>query len=125
MRNKYDVVQLLIAYSANVTAVDFQGRTAMHCAARHGASEVLEVLSHVSFVLQPTVWCLFICLMRSTNCSEVVEGWNRALGTNLALTSPKPATLTNCDLWLLALLDLHLSFDFIGAVYLMFSDDTT
>jgi len=39
MRNKYDVVQLLIAYSANVTAVDFQGRT---------ASEVLEVLSHVS-----------------------------------------------------------------------------
>ena len=47
MRNKFDVVQLLIAYSANITAVDFQGRTALHCASRHGASEVLEVLTQV------------------------------------------------------------------------------
>lgn len=48
MRNKYEVVQLLIAYGANVSATDFQGRTALHCAARHGACEVLTVLGHVS-----------------------------------------------------------------------------
>ena len=48
MRNKFHVVQLLIAYGANVTATDFQGRTALHCAARHGACEVLKVLEHVS-----------------------------------------------------------------------------
>jgi len=47
MRNKFDVVQLLIVNSADMTAVDYQGRTALHCAAKHGASEVIEVLSQV------------------------------------------------------------------------------
>ena len=55
MRNKFDVVQLLIAYNANITAVDFQGRTALHCASRHGASEVLEVLTQVSGKIEKDV----------------------------------------------------------------------
>ena len=55
MRNKFDVVQLLIAYNANITAVDFQGRTALHCASRHGSSEVLEVLTQVSGKIEKDV----------------------------------------------------------------------